>query len=103
VATAYKARVIALKTFCSYVREVEAIITPAQDATLALKVPPPRPGKKLKERAYDLKLVERFYRATDNQAARDENSRGRRASCRSPPRRSRRARAGARRPCPIPQ
>jgi integrase len=50
---------------------VEALVTPAQDATLALKVPPARPGKKLKERAYDLKLVERFYRATDNQAVRD--------------------------------
>jgi integrase len=68
---AYKARVIAIKTFLSYVREVEALVTPAQDPTLALKVPPARPGKKLKERAYDLKVVDRFYRATDNQAVRD--------------------------------
>jgi len=69
--TARKSRIIALKSFFSYLREEEGLISPAQDATLALKVPPARPAKRLTERAYDLRLVERFYRALESQAVRD--------------------------------
>jgi hypothetical protein len=43
--TARKHRIIALKSFFSFLREVEAVLTPAQDATLGLKVPPARPEK----------------------------------------------------------
>lgn len=69
--TARKARVIAIKSFFSYLREEEAVLTSGTDATLDLKVPQARPSKKLEERAYDMKLVERFYRAIDVQAIRD--------------------------------
>jgi integrase len=69
--TARKARIIVLKSYFSYLREEEAVLTSGMDATLDLKVPPARPSKKLEERAYDMKLVERFYRAIDVQAVRD--------------------------------
>lgn len=69
--TARKARIIAIKSYFSFLREEEAVLTSGMDATLDLKVPQARPGKKLDERAYDLKLVERFYRAIDLQAVRD--------------------------------
>ncbi len=68
---ARKARIIVLKSFCTYLREQAAVLTPAQDPTLALPVPPPRPGKAMGERDYDLRLVERFYAATEHQAVRD--------------------------------
>jgi integrase len=69
--TARKARIIAIKSFFSFLREEEAVLTSGMDATLDLKVPQARPGKKLDERAYDMKLVERFYRAIEVQAIRD--------------------------------
>lgn len=68
---ARKARIITIKSFCTYLREQAAVLTPAQDPTLSLPVPPPRPGKALGERDYDLRLVERTYAATDHQAVRD--------------------------------
>lgn len=68
---ARKLRIIVLKSFASYLREEEGAISVAEDATLALKVPPSRPSKRLHERAYDMKLVERFYRALESQPVRD--------------------------------
>jgi hypothetical protein len=38
--TAKKHRIIALKSFFSFLREVEAVRPSSQDATLGLKVPP---------------------------------------------------------------
>lgn len=47
--TAKKARIIALKSFFSFLREEEAVLTSARKATLDLKVPQARPGKRLDE------------------------------------------------------
>jgi integrase len=69
--TARKARIIALKSFFSYLRNEEGALSPAEDATLSLKVPPARPSKALAARAYDVALVERFYGAIASQAVRD--------------------------------
>ncbi len=81
---AKKHRIIALKSFFSFLREVEAVITPAQDATLRLKVPPARPEKARRSKGYSMAEVETFYGAisgwespklggmkTDVQAVRD--------------------------------
>jgi len=65
------ARIIALKSFVSYLRDEEGAISVAEDATLSLKVPASRPGKRLTERAYELRLVERTYAAIEVQAIRD--------------------------------
>jgi integrase len=82
--TARKHRIIALKSFFSFLREVEAVLSPAQDATLGLKVPPARPEKARRKKGYTMAEVEAFYRAisgwespklgglkTDVQAVRD--------------------------------
>ncbi|MFL5345714.1 MAG: site-specific integrase, partial [Hyalangium sp.] len=61
--TARKHRIIALKSFFSFLREVEAVLSPAQDATLGLKVPPARPEKAWRKKGYTMPEVEAFYRA----------------------------------------
>ena len=43
--TARKNRIIAIKSFFSFLREVSATLPSAQDETLALKVPPSRPER----------------------------------------------------------
>lgn len=60
---AKKHRIIALKSFFSFLREVEAVITPAQDASLGLKVPPARPEKARRSKGYSMTEVEVFYKA----------------------------------------
>ncbi len=82
--TAKKHRIIAIKSFFSFLREVEAVLPASQDATLGLKVPPPRPEKAKRNKGYTMAEVEKFYRAisgwespklggmkTDVQAVRD--------------------------------
>lgn len=62
--TAKKHRIIALKSFFSFLREAEAVLAPADDATLGLKVPPPRPEKARRNKGYTMTEVEEVYRAT---------------------------------------
>ncbi len=56
-------RIAAIKAFCSWLREEEAVLTTAEDATLALKVPPARPEKALRDKGYSMRDVERIYAA----------------------------------------
>jgi integrase len=56
-------RIAAIKSFFSWLREEEALLTTAEDATLALKVPPARPEKALRDKGYSMRDVERLYAA----------------------------------------
>ncbi|HVG57719.1 MAG TPA: site-specific integrase [Hyalangium sp.] len=67
--TARKHRIIAIKSFFSFLREVEAVLSPAQDATLGLKVPPARPEKARRKKGYTMQEVEAFYRAISGWAS----------------------------------
>jgi len=64
---ARKSRIIALKSFCTCLREQAALLAPAQDPILAFPVPHQRPGEAHGERDYDLRLVQRTYIAIDHQ------------------------------------
>ena len=63
--TARKNRIIAIKSFFSFLREVSATLPSAQDATLALKVPPARPERARRQKGYAMAEIERLYRAMD--------------------------------------
>lgn len=68
--TARKARIIVLKSFCSWLRE-EGRLTAAQDPAFELKVPPPRPEKAVRSKGYSIQFVERAYRTCWRQDVRD--------------------------------
>jgi integrase len=68
--TARKHRIIALKSFCAWLRETGQIERSA-DPTLDLKVPPPRPEKAVREKGYSMEHVAAIYRAVDEQDVRD--------------------------------
>jgi len=72
---AKKHRIASLKGFFSWLREEEAAISPAEDPTLSLKVPPSRPEKMIRDKGYEIRDIERLYRAMsgsgDAQLARD--------------------------------
>jgi hypothetical protein len=53
----------AIKAFCSWLREEDAVLTTAEDATLALKVPPARSEKALRDKGYSMRDVESIYAA----------------------------------------
>ncbi|WP_148273401.1 integrase [Stigmatella aurantiaca] len=59
----YLAQWAAIKSFFSWLREEEATLTTAEDLTLALKVPPARPEKAMRDKGYSMHDVERFYTA----------------------------------------
>jgi hypothetical protein len=61
--TARKNRIIALKSFTAWLRQVEGVLPGAEDASLALKVPPARPEKAVREKGYSIAQIERLYRA----------------------------------------
>lgn len=61
--TARKNRIIALKSFASWLREVEGALSAAEDATRDLKVPAARPEKAVREKGYTVQEIERLYRA----------------------------------------
>lgn len=56
-------RIAAIKSFFSWLREEEAALTTAEDPTLALKVPPARPEKAMRDKGYSMQDVERLYAA----------------------------------------
>ncbi|WP_246357807.1 tyrosine-type recombinase/integrase [Pyxidicoccus fallax] len=56
-------RIAAIKSFFSWLREEEAVLTTAEDPTLALKVPPARPEKVMRDKGYSMRDVERLYAA----------------------------------------
>lgn len=72
-ATARKARIIHLKSFCSWLRDREdgPSLTTGNDPSLGLTVPPPRPAKALAPKGYTVELIERLYGAVWRQDVRD--------------------------------
>jgi len=72
---AKKHRIASLKGFFSWLREEAAAISAAEDPTISLKVPPSRPEKLVRDKGYEIRDVERLYRAMsgtgDAQLARD--------------------------------
>lgn len=61
--TARKSRIIALKSFTAYLREIEATLPASADPTTGLRVPPPRPEKAVRDKGYTLDHVEKIYAA----------------------------------------
>jgi len=53
-------RIAAIKSFFSWLREEEAVLTTAEDATLALKVPLARPEKAMRDKGGSMGDVERL-------------------------------------------
>lgn len=68
--TARQKRIAAFKAFCSFLEE-EGLLDPNQDPSRALKVPPSRPEKAVREKGYTMEQVEQLYRAIHVQAVRD--------------------------------
>lgn len=64
-------RIIAIKSFCSWLREEQFTLTAAEDPTLALKVPPARPEKNIRRKGHTREEIERAYRTIDTQDVRD--------------------------------
>ncbi len=69
--TGKKNRIIAIKSFCSYLREEEATLPFSQDPTLAVKVPAARPERAIRRKGYTMDHVQRLYRAMGDQSVRD--------------------------------
>jgi integrase len=69
--TGKKNRIIAIKSFCSYLREEEATLPFSGDPTLALKVPAARPERAIRKKGYPMEHVQRLYRAMGDQSVRD--------------------------------
>lgn len=69
--TATKHRIITIKSFFSYLREVEAMLKPGEDPTLSLKVPPARPERASRSKGHTMEEVERVYRVVPLQEVRD--------------------------------
>src|SRR6202158_3171126 len=69
--TGKKNRIIAIKSFCSFLREEDATLPFSQDPTLALKVPPARPERAVRRKGYTMEHVQRLYRAIGDQSVRD--------------------------------
>jgi integrase len=68
--TAYQLRVIAIKSFFSWLRS-EDRIKPSDDPTLALKVPPAVAEKGSRTKGYPMEQVEAIYAALEKQVVRD--------------------------------
>ncbi len=66
-----KNRIIAIKSFCSFLREEDATLPFSQDPTLALKVPPARPERAVRRKGYTMEHVQRLYRAIGDQSVRN--------------------------------
>lgn len=69
--TARKHRIIALKSFASWLRQVTGELPRAQDPTLDLVVPPPVAEKTRRTKGYQLREIEQLYRAIEDQGVRD--------------------------------
>lgn len=68
--TARHHRIVALKSFTSYLREKDLLKT-AEDPTLELRVPQARPEKAARLKGYPTQLVEKFYSEIKSQVLRD--------------------------------
>lgn len=64
-------RVIAIKSFCSWLREEVCSMPVGADPTLALKVPPARAEKAIRTKGYPMELVAAIYSEVDAQDVRD--------------------------------
>jgi integrase len=68
--TATPSRIIAIKSFCSWLRS-EDRLKASEDPTLELKVPPSVAEKGSRTKGYSIEHVETIYAALDSQVARD--------------------------------
>lgn len=71
--TARHKRIVALKAFASWAREVKDApkLLRTQDPTIELKTPPVIPEKKRRKKGYEIVFVEKLYAALSSQLARD--------------------------------
>jgi integrase len=60
---ARKHRIVSIKSFCRYLRDVEGKLEASNDASLSLRVPPPRPEKALRDKGYTIEAIEKLYQA----------------------------------------
>jgi integrase len=70
-AKGYHMRIVAIKSFTSFLREHEATLKRAEDASLDLRVPAPKPERLKRDKGYSMKTIERLYRICPEQAVRD--------------------------------
>ena len=69
--TAERKRIIALKSFCTYLRDRRGLLASAEDASLSLKVPPARPERGVRKKGYAIEHVQKVYAKVALQEVRD--------------------------------